>query len=191
MFSYSALAFSLNKQPTIMQPRRIHMSVREEFNPREFAVDVGVTALRISTCALMLHHGIDKVQNVDVFSTNVVSKFFGFLPGPPQFWTLSAATTQIVGSMLLSIGMFSRLVAFSMSATMATAVTFHLLNTGLEDFPLGVPAAHSYNFELATMYVFVLVFFTAYGAGAWSVDRQVLGDELLFYSKLFRKDTAR
>ena len=105
----------------------------------------------LGTCALMVHHGFDKIQNVDGFSANVVAKFFGFLPGPPQFWTLSAAATQIIGAGLLGVGAFSRPTAAAMSATMLTAVIFHLLNTGGESFPLGIPKAHSYNFELAAM----------------------------------------
>ena len=153
----------------------------------ETAVDVGITAMRLGTCALMVHHGLDKIQNVDGFSANVVAKFFGFLPGPPQFWTLSAAATQVVGAGLLAVGAFSRPVALSMSATMITAVIFHLLNTGGEAFPLGVPKAHSYNFELAAMYVFVLGFFTVNGAGKFSVDEQVLGGELQFYEGLLDK----
>merc|ERR1719440_1510177 len=123
------------------------------------AVDLGITALRLGTCALMVHHGFDKIQNVEGFSANVVAKFFGFLPGPPQFWTLSAAATQVVGAGLLGVGLFARPVALSMLATMAVAVTFHLKNTGGEGFPLAVPAAHSYNFELAAMYVIVLGYF--------------------------------
>merc|ERR1712106_181987 len=122
--------------------------------------DLWILALRVGTCSLMIHHGFDKVQNVEGFSANVVAKFFGFLPGPPQFWTLSAAATQIVGATLLSIGVFSRPVAASMAATMAAAVIFHLLNTGPEAFPLGIPKAHSYSFELAAMYVFVLGYFS-------------------------------
>eukprot|EP00966_Prymnesium_polylepis_P057441 1330125-Prymnesium_polylepis.1 len=70
---------------------------------------------------------------------------------------------------------------------MITAVIFHLLNTGGEAFPLGVPKAHSYNFELAAMYVFVLGYFTVAGAGKYSVDEQVLGGELNFYSGLVGK----
>merc|ERR1711871_583687 len=116
------------------------------------AIDLSLTAMRVGTCALMVHHGIDKVQNVDGFSANVVAKFFGFLPGPPQFWTLSAAVTQIVGAGFLTIGLFSRLAALSMSAAMLTAVVFHHLNTGDEGFPFAVVKAHSYNFELAAMY---------------------------------------
>jgi len=147
------------------------------------AVQLGITAMRLGTCALMIHHGFDKIQNVDGFSANVVAKFFGFLPGPPQFWTLSAAGTQVIGAVLLSLGIFSRPVALSMSATMITAVIFHLLNTGGEAFPLGVPKAHSYNYELAAMYVFVLGYFTVAGAGKYSVDEQVFGGELEFYQE--------
>ena len=153
----------------------------------QLATDLTVTALRVGTCALMVHHGFDKIQNVDGFSANVVAKFFGFLPGPPQFWTLSAAATQIAGAGLLSVGAFSRPVALSMSATMVTAVIFHLLNTGGEAFPLGIPKAHSYNFELAAMYVFVLGYFGVAGAGKYSVDEQLLGGELQFYQTAFDK----
>merc|ERR1712106_756797 len=114
---------------------------------------MGILGLRIGTCALMIHHGFDKVQNVQGFSVNVVAKFFGFLPGPPQFWTLSAAAG------LLTVGVLARPVALSMMATMVVAVVFHLLNTGIEGFPLAVVKDHSYNFELAAMYVAVLGYF--------------------------------
>ena len=137
-----------------------------------------------------VHHGFDKIQNVDGFSANVVAKFFGFLPGPPQFWTLSAAATQIVGAGLLGLGVFARPTSLAMSATMITAVVFHLLNTGGEDFPLGIPKAHSYNFELAAMYVLVLGYFSVSGAGKYSVDELVLGGELNFYQGLFDKVTG-
>jgi len=150
------------------------------------AVDVGITAMRLGTCALMVHHGFDKVQNVDGFSANVVAKFFGFLPGEPQFWTYSAAATQIVGAGLLAVGVLSRPVALSMATTMAVAVAFHLLNTGVEGFPLGIPKAHSYNYELAAMYVLVLGYFSVAGAGKYSVDEQVLGGELKFYKEQYQ-----
>ena len=185
------LASSAAVRPTIARPivaSRAASAMTTSLDTEEPAivqtfVDLGITALRLGTCALMIHHGFDKIQNVDGFSANVVAKFFGFLPGPPQFWTLSAAATQIVGAGMLSIGVFSRPTAAAMSATMITAVVFHLLNTGAEDFPLGIPKAHSYNFELAAMYVFVLGFFTVNGAGKFSVDNLVLGGELDFYGK--------
>merc|ERR1711885_30785 len=137
--------------------------------------------MRVGTCALMIHHGLDKIVNVDGFSANVVQKFFGFLPGPAPFWTLSAAATQVVGAGFLAIGLFSRPAAAAMTATMLTAVIFHLENTGPEGFPLAVVKAHSYNYELAAMYVLVLGYFA--GAGPISLDEQLLGGELSFYEE--------
>jgi len=151
------------------------------------AQDVIITTLRVGTCALLIHHGIDKIDNVAGFSANVVAKFFGFLPGDPQFWTLSAAGTQIIGSILLTVGFLTRPVAISMCATMAVAVVFHLLNTGGEGFPLAVVPQHSYNFELAAMYVAVLTYFSAAGAGAYSVDNLVFGGELNLYRGIYDK----
>jgi len=149
--------------------------------------DISILALRLATCSLMIHHGFDKIQNVDGFSANVVAKFFGFLPGPPSFWTLSAAGTQIVGAGLLTVGVLARPVAFSMMCTMLVAVIFHLLNTGAEGFPLAVVPQHSYNYELAAMYVGVLAYFAATGAGAYSIDEKVLGGELKLYESAFNK----
>merc|ERR1719484_86050 len=155
------------------------------------AGELGVFALRVGTCALMVHHGLDKIQNVDGFSANVVAKFFGFLPGPPSFWTLSAAATQVAGAGLLAIGLFSRPVALSMLATMLVAVVFHLENTGAEGFPLAVVKQHSYNYELAAMYCIVLGYFSIAGAGRVSVDEQILGGELEFYYQLTQKNAGR
>merc|ERR1712151_382459 len=135
----------------------------------------------------MGHHGLDKIMNVDGFSANVVAKFFGFLPGDPSFWTISAAATQVAGSALLAVGILSRPVAFSMMMTMVVAVVFHLLNTGPEGFPLAVVPQHSYNYELAAMYVGVLAYFSAAGAGAYSVDEKILGGELKLYESVFNK----
>ena len=153
--------------------------------------DVVVTAMRVGTCALMIHHGLDKIVNVDGFSANVVQKFFGFLPGPAPFWTLSAAATQVVGAGFLAIGLFSRPAAAAMTATMLTAVIFHLENTGPEGFPLAVVKQHSYNYELAAMYVLVLGYFSIAGAGPWSVDEQVLGGELEFYEQTFENAKSK
>merc|ERR1711937_855731 len=97
----------------------------EGLDLQQVATDVCFTTLRIGTCAMMYHHGIDKIQNVDGFSANVVAKFFGFLPGDPHFWTYAAAATQVAGSGLLAVGVLARPVALSMLGTMLAAVIFH------------------------------------------------------------------
>merc|ERR1740139_254563 len=110
----------VNKAAVRVVPRMVSNLEQDKTNGfQEFALAAGVTTLRVCTCALMVHHGFDKIQNVDGFSANVVAKFFGFLLGDPHFWTLSAAATQIAGAGLLSVGILARPVALSMMATMA------------------------------------------------------------------------
>ena len=55
------------------------------------ASDLTMTALRVGTCTLCVHHGIDKLKNVDMFAANVVAKSFRFMPGSPKLWTYAAA----------------------------------------------------------------------------------------------------
>jgi len=187
---YSNLDAARAQQPSMIASRGRQVPEPVADEEPEFIQELQqlfILLLRLGTCSLMVHHGFDKIQNVDGFSANVVAKFFGFLPGPPQFWTLSAAATQIAGAGLLGLGVLSRPVAASMSATMIVAVIFHLLNTGGEAYPLGVPKAHSYNFELAAMYVLVLGYFTVSGAGKYSVDEQILGGEINIYRGIFAK----
>merc|ERR1719148_303837 len=87
----------------------------------EVVTDVMTLVLRVGTCSLMVHHGFDKIQNVDGFSANVVAKYFGFLPGPASFWTLSAAATQVAGAGLLSVGVLARPVALAACLEQAVA----------------------------------------------------------------------
>ena len=58
-------------------------------------------------------------------------------------------------------------------------------------FPLGVPAAHMYNFELTGMYVTVLTYFSATGAGLYSIDKQVFRGELNLYKLLWEKVSGK
>ena len=74
---------------------------------------------------------------------------------------------------------------------MAAAFAFHLRNTGPEGFPLGSPPGVKYKYELASMYLLVLMYFTAAGAGPLSVDEKLLGGELAFYKRAWARITGR
>ena len=138
----------------------------------------------------MVHHGIDKFHRADGFTARW-SPVLGFVPGAPKFWTYAAAAAQTLGSFFLGIGLFSRPAALSINGTMVAAVAFHLRNTGPEGFPLGSPPQIKYNYELAAMYVLVLLYFTAAGAGPLSVDEKILGGELAFYKRVLARVTGR
>jgi len=58
--------------------------------------ELSIFVLRIGFCALMIHHGLEKLQDPQGFAEFVVGKYFPFLPGDPVIWTFGAAITQLV-----------------------------------------------------------------------------------------------
>merc|ERR1712032_441340 len=79
-----------------------------------------------------------------------IDKYFGFLPAP-ILWTYMAAIMEIVGPVMLVVGVFARVAAFGLLFTMFFAIAFHFQHTGVEGFPLGVPKTGAYAFEPAML----------------------------------------
>ncbi len=107
--------------------------------------------LRIMAGLLLLWHGSQKL--------------FGYPQAPPDapaFVIYVAGSIELVGGILVAIGLFTRQAAFVCSGLMAAAYwmahgskhLFPLLNGG----------------ELAALYCFVFLFIAANGAGMWSAD---------------------
>ncbi len=121
-----------------------------------------LSLLRIMAALLLLQHGTQKL--------------LGFPPMPPgrsapEFLTLIwfAGAIELIGGVLLAIGLFSRATAFILSGELAFAYWighaprgfFPILNAG----------------ELAALYCFVFLYLAAAGPGPWSVDRLLSGRE--------------
>ena len=87
--------------------------------------ELSIFVLRIGFCALMIHHGLEKLQDPQGFAEFVVGKYFPFLPGDPVIWTFGAAITQLVCPVGLALGVFARLSSLGLFSTMAFAVYFH------------------------------------------------------------------
>jgi len=108
-------------------------------------------AFRIMVGLLFLWHGS--------------SKLFGYPPGPgeaPAFIVYTAGPIELIGGMLVMIGLFTSWAAFLSSGLMAAAYwmahgTKHLLPT-------------VNGGELAALYCFAFLFIAARGSGIWSVD---------------------
>lgn len=115
-----------------------------------------LSILRIMTGLLFLAHG--------------TTKFFGFpvtqmtpAPGAPMdTMMIVTGTLELVGGVLIVLGLFTRITAFVLSGFMAVGYfmvhapqNFHpILNRG----------------ELAIMFCFVFLYLAAAGAGPWSID---------------------
>jgi putative oxidoreductase len=113
-----------------------------------------LSVLRIMTALLFLQHGTAKFlgfPHVDAFD-NI------------QFVSLLGASgvLELVGGVLMLIGLFTRPVAFILSGFMAVAYFMAHATQGF--YPLLNQG------ELAVMYCFVFLYLSVAGGGAWSAD---------------------
>jgi putative oxidoreductase len=113
-----------------------------------------LSILRIVAALLFLEHGLSKV--------------FGFpTPGPQlQGLLILAAILETVGSVLLLLGAYSRIVAFILSGQMAVAYFMSHAPCGF--FPL-VNGGQG-----AILFCFISLYLAFAGGGPWSLDRAVL-----------------
>jgi putative oxidoreductase len=116
-----------------------------------------LSVLRIVVALLFLQHGLQK--------------YFGFpSAGPPMSPLLYVqGAIEIVGSILLLVGAYTRVVAFVLAGDMAVAYF-------MAHFPRSFfPAVNGGN--LAVLYCFVFLYLLFAGGGPWSVDRLLLKQE--------------
>jgi putative oxidoreductase len=124
-----------------------------------------LSVLRIVSALMLLQHGTQKLLD---FPARAAGR------AAPDFLSLLwfAGAIELVGGILLAIGLFSRPVAFMLSGQMAFAYwsshgprgVFPLLNGG----------------ELAALYCFVFLTLAAAGPGPWSLDRLLSGGRKTF-----------
>ena len=112
--------------------------------------------LRIVTAFLFVQHGTAKF-----FGVPHVAMFDGL---QPMSLMGVAGGLELVGGVLLLIGLFSRPVAFVLSGFMAAAYFMAHASQGHVLTPILNQG------ELAIMFCFVFLLISAAGGGAWSVD---------------------
>lgn len=122
----------------------------DTWNPRAVAI------LRLVAAFLFLQHGTAKllhIPHVAEFDALQALSLVGF-----------AGMLEIVGSVLILLGLFTRLAAFILSGEMAVAY-----------FMAHAPQGHFFmpalnGGEAAVLYCFIFLFLSVAGAGAWSID---------------------
>ena len=113
-----------------------------------------LSILRIVVALLFLQHGLSKVFSFPV-------------PGPPLHGLLLlAAFLELVGSLMLLAGVFTRIVAFILSGEMAVA--YFMAHAPRSFYPV---VNHG---EDAILFCFIFLYLAFAGGGPWSVDRAVL-----------------
>ena len=101
-----------------------------------------------------------------LFFSHGASKLFSFpVPPPPEappFVLYTAGSLELVGGLLVMIGLQTRWAAFICSGLMAAA--YWMAHGTSAVFPI------ENHGELAVIYCFVFLFISARGAGIWSVE---------------------
>ena len=100
-----------------------------------------------------------------MFSVHGAQKLFGVLGGKVMTGNtlmLVAGIIELVGGILIAVGLFTRPAAFLASGEMAVAYFKAHAPQGLWPVQNGG--------ELAALYCFLFLFITAYGAGAYSLE---------------------
>ena len=116
--------------------------------------------LRIVTALLFLQHGLMKLTG---FPMEMPGGGEGGLP--PLI--LIASWMEVIGSVLLIVGLFTRPVAFLLSGEMAVA--YFMAHAPLSIYPI---VNHG---EPAILFCFIFLYLVFAGGGAWSVDRSMRG----------------
>ena len=142
-----------------------------EKSSNQFSSDLCLLILRLSAGFLMIHHGLEKLQDPEGFTAFIIDQYFSFLPFDHVLWTYLAAYTQIIGSVVIVLGIATRPAVIGLFSTMLFAVTFHLLDTGLQGAPFAIVDAHNYEFEAAALYLFVFLVLALSGSGSLSLSR--------------------
>jgi putative oxidoreductase len=117
--------------------------------------------LRAVVGIMMIHNGLDKLSNIESFAEAYVA-YIG-LPFP-IFLSYVAAFTELIGAPLLILGLFTRLAALGLFATMCVAMYHHILVAGLS-----IP-----YLELSAIYAACFLFFLVNGAGLFSSDALII-----------------
>lgn len=99
-----------------------------------------------------------------------VAQWFGSIGIPlPTLNAYLAATTELVGVLLLTLGLFTRLISIPLIVVMIVAITtVHLAN--------GFSAGNN-GYEIPLYYMLFLALFASFGAGKFSLDHLLFGDD--------------
>jgi putative oxidoreductase len=112
----------------------------------------GYAMLRIVVGFLFLWHGTQKLFGIPSAMPGGVPAFITYIAGP----------IELIGGILVMIGLFTRWAAFLASGLMAAAYWMAHGTKALLPFQNGG--------ELAVLYCFVFLFISTQGGGIWSVD---------------------
>ena len=125
-------------------------TLRLTWEPRMLSI------LRMMVGLLYMEHGLAKVVGFPLQPNHKIYELFTLNPG-------IQGLLELVGGLLLILGLFTRPVAFILAGNMAVA--YFMVHAPRGFFPL------LNGGELAIVYCFAFLYFWVAGGGRWSLDR--------------------
>ena len=127
---------------------------------RPFLADVGLLLLRVFTGVLLIHHGYEKLANIENFADAFVRPLH--LPFPILL-SYVAAFSEVIGSWLLITGLLTRVGAMAIAGTISVAIYHAIVTAGFNIFLL----------ELLGLYLGAAAAILACGPGLFSIDELI------------------
>jgi putative oxidoreductase len=115
-----------------------------------------LSILRIMVGLLYMEHGLAKIVGFPLQPNHKTYALFTLIPG-------LQGLLELVGGLLLALGLYTRIVAFILAGNMAVA--YFMAHAPRGFFPL------LNGGELAIVYCFVFLYIWLAGGGEWSLDR--------------------
>ncbi|MEB3271454.1 MAG: DoxX family protein [Synechococcus sp.] len=122
---------------------------------------VGLLLLRLSIGGLMIHHGQEKLADPQQFANTYVASLH--LPFP-LFFAYVAGFSELIGSWLVILGLFTPLGALALSGTMTVAAYQHISTAGFNIYVL----------ELVLLYLGGSLALLFNGPGRFSFDTGIV-----------------
>ena len=121
---------------------------------------LGLLILRIAIGSMLIHHGYEKLANIENFADAFVRPLH--LPFPVLL-SYVAAASEIVGSWLLITGLGARLGGLAIMGTISVAIYHAFATTGF----------NIYLLELLVLYFGGAACITLSGGGRFSIDHLI------------------
>jgi putative oxidoreductase len=115
-----------------------------------------LSILRIVVGLLYMEHGLNKLFDFPPTPTHMPYRLFSLVPG-------LAGLLESFGGLLITVGLYTRIVAFVLAGEMAFA--YFMAHAPKSFFP------YLNGGIAAVLYCFVFLYFAVAGGGPWSLDR--------------------
>mgnify|MGYP001167598432 FL=1 len=120
----------------------------------------GLLILRVSIGMMLIHHGYEKLANIDNFADAFVRPLH--LPFPILL-SYAAAFSEVVGSWLLITGFATRIGGLLIASTASVGIYHALMTTGF----------NIYLLELLVLYLGGALCITLTGGGMFAIDELI------------------